>query len=388
MLQTREYRGLGLMSGSSLDGIDIAFCRFLVRSGQTGQTFPLVVDEWEMPAAETRPFDPSWRRRLRELPAGSARELALAHVEFGQLLAHEVTAFLAAHPVRPSYIASHGHTIFHWPERGATLQIGDGGALAARTGLPVVCDFRSQDVALQGQGAPMAPIAERLLFDGYDLFLNLGGIANISSGLGGEWRAYDVAPANQVLDRLAQQEGKAFDENGRLAASGQLLEPLLAQLDDLPYYRRPFPKSLDNSFSSEEVWPLLAAAPGSWADRSHTYCEHLARQIARSVRELAGQAAARMLVTGGGAFHAFLVDRLRVHCGPVEVIVPEARIVAFKEAALMALAGMLRLEGLPNFLPSVTGAGRASVGGAWYAGSEGAAAIFEPVDDSPEPPRH
>ena len=364
------YHVLGMMSGSSLDGLDLALCRFDLDRAAANP-----IADWSILRAATLPFNRQWKDRLQELPGASAGMLAEAHAAFGRYLAELARPFLATCEPLPDLLASHGHTLFHDPTRGYTFQLGDGAALSAKTGIPVASDFRTQDIALGGQGAPLAPLADRLLFPGYDFYLNLGGIANISAPLpDGSIIAFDIGGANQVLNRLVEPLDIPFDKGGRLAAAGELDEALLRKVDSLPYFEAPYPKSLGNAWVRETLLPLYLSATTSLADKLHSACVQLAGQVARAIRQIREREglwkpAFRMLVTGGGAFNGFLVARIEEACREqmaLELVVPDAELVSFKEAALMALMGVLRLEGLPNCLSSATGATKDSVGGALH----------------------
>lgn len=358
-------KALGLMSGSSLDGLDMAFCEFQFENG--------VVKSWQIVQAETLPYSEAWQDRLRHLPQASGRELLLAHAHFGHLMGELVHVFLQKHQLQPDFIASHGHTIFHVPKEKMTLQIGDGSAIAAVTGYPVVCDFRSMDVALGGQGAPMAPIADRYLFSAYDFMLNLGGIANITANINGKYIAFDIGGANQVLNKLVQPLGLEYDAGGKLAASGTLNEALLQQADALPYHQEAYPKSLGNDWVQEQLIPIYTQFDAPVADKLHTACVQIARQTAKDIAQIIQKEQFtkknyRLLATGGGAFNDFQMQCFREACQPlsIEIVVPDAAIIGFKEAAMIALAGLLRLKNIPNYIASVTGATRDAIGGAVY----------------------
>ena len=407
------YKVIGLMSGSSLDGLDLAYVH-LQEKAATGKG----PKSWEYTLVHTAcyAYPEFWQRRLAEAPGLSALEYQLLHAEYGQYLGEQVLRFIEEFGLhfQVQLIASHGHTAFHWPARRMTAQLGDGAALAAVTRINVVSDLRSMDVALGGQGAPIVPIGERWLLPGYDLFLNLGGIANVSrhegvgagaagsgavaesgSGAGG-FVAFDVCPANRVLNSLAALEGRAFDEDGALAGSGRVDTGLLAQLNALPYYNMTWPKSLANEFGTETVLPLVRAAMDkglATADALRTYVEHIAQQVGRAVGMLARGAGAgvgvgagaasgadpgagvvaRLLATGGGAHNGFLISRLRDELSVigVEIVVPDAQLTDYKEALVMALIGVLRWREENNVLASVTGASRDSIGGAVWIGQEG-----------------
>ena len=357
------YRAIGLMSGSSLDGLDIVFAEFHENAGKWNF-------EWK--AVDCYAYTEEWQKRLRHATSLNAFDYQLLHVEYGHYLGREVNRFIDQYDLQyqVGLIASHGHTSFHLPSRGMTAQLGDGAAIAAETGLPVVSDLRAMDVALGGQGAPIVPIGERLLLGDYQYFLNLGGIANLSRN-GDPYLAFDVCPANRVLNELAAELGLAYDPAGAHAASGKLLPGLLEQLDQLGYYRETGPKSLANEFGTDTVLPLVKAQGAPVADLMRTYVEHIAGQIARSVAGLQADPSAapsKMLVTGGGAFHAFLIERLREKLAPanVELALPDNNLIQYKEALIMALIGILRWREEVNVYSSVTGARRDSVGGAMW----------------------
>lgn len=370
-MKSEVYHIIGLMSGTSLDGLDIAFCRFEFKEGRW---------IYQIIEAETVSYSDSWRMRLQQLDCQTAGELALADAELGHLMGGMVQSFIERHGISPLFIASHGQTIFHQPGRRLTTQIGKGAAIAAETGLPVVCDFRSLDVALGGQGAPLVPIGDRLLFPDYDYCLNLGGFANISYEQGNHRIAYDICPANLVLNALSGEAGEPFDENGEMARSGSLLPALLESLNNLPFYHHPPPKSLGKEWVDEHIWPLfneflnhesrgmrhkgtrIAYRASRIADLLNTFTEHIAIQVARNSGT---DRAKKLLITGGGALNTYLVERIRHHSAP-EVVLPDLQTIQFKEALIFAFLGLLRWRGEANALASVTGARRDNIGGAVY----------------------
>ncbi|RPE13010.1 anhydro-N-acetylmuramic acid kinase [Chitinophaga lutea] len=359
------YNVIGLMSGSSLDGLDIAF----VELSEVGGTWTYVIRH-----AECRDYTPEWVEALKGAINLPAREYQLLHSRYGRHIGGEVMDFIARHNLdhKVHFIASHGHTTFHIPEEHTTSQLGCGAAIAAVTGLPVISDLRAMDVALGGQGAPIVPIGEKLLFGGYDYWLNLGGIANISARDGDLFRAFDICPANRVLDALAAALGKAYDENGALAAGGVTDAKLLQELNSQPYYSQPFPKSLANDFGTDVLLPLIARHTLSVQGKLRTYVEHIAAQTAAAAQSLpvAKEGPKKLLVTGGGAFNACLVKSITEQLAPlgIEVLVPDAQTAAYKEALVMALIGALRWRQQPNVLASVTGASRDSVNGTLWLG--------------------
>ena len=310
------YRALGLMSGSSLDGLDLAFAEFQCEGQQW---------QYRIEAADCYPYTPEWRERLRLATKLNAHEYLQLHVDYGHFLGQSVNCFIQEKQLdyRVGLIASHGHTTFHDPSAKLTAQLGDGAALAAITRLPVITDLRSMDVALGGQGAPIVPIGERLLFSQYEYFLNIGGIANLSIAIE-LYRAFDVCPANRVLNALAETMGHSMDEDGAIARSGMMRQELLVQLNQLDYYQRTGPKSLANEYGTEVILPLLLNAGHSIPDLLATYTEHIAWQVAASFKQ-ANVQPGRLLTTGGGAFNKYLMERITDQLQPmgIEPIVPE-----------------------------------------------------------------
>ena len=345
---------VGLMSGTSLDGIDLAACRF--ERQDSGYRYELL-------AAETYAYSPDWEDRLRHLHSASAEEIFETDAALGTLYGHHLKEFIGSLKIRPQLIASHGHTLFHQPGKGFTTQIGSGAHIAAVTGIDTVCDFRSKDVALGGQGAPLVPVGDHFLFAGYEACLNLGGIANISLLSEGKRKAFDICPVNMALNELALRTGVPFDKNGTLAASGNLLPDLLEQMNNLSFYQQTGAKSLGREWYSLHFAPLLEN--GSPADLSRTVCEHIAVQINKIM--LALPAGAKVLTTGGGAFHQFLIERME-NTGNSHYVIPEKELIMFKEAIVFAFLGALNYWGRVNVFDSATGSVKQHVGGAMYRG--------------------
>lgn len=348
---TNELYIIGLMSGTSLDGLDIAYCRFFYE----GESI-----RYELLAAETTAYPDEWARRLSSLDTSSALEYALADVELGRYFGRCVQYFRARHPGRVDYIASHGHTIFHQPQRALTTQIGDGDAIAAETRLPVISRFRNLDVALGGQGAPLVPIGDKMLFSNYDACLNLGGFSNISFEAGGRRVAFDVSPCNMALNMLSAMNGKSYDMDGLMAHSGNVVDVLLSQLQSLEYYALPAPKSLGREWFVETFQPLLLNDAISVEDRLCTVVEHVALQVSSVLSQ---HQLRTMIVTGGGAKNAYLVERFKALAPHCQITVPDVLVVDYKEALIFALLGYLRVLGNTNTLRSVTGAVADSIGG-------------------------
>lgn len=357
-----QYKVIGLMSGSSLDGLDLAYVHFEESGGQ-----------WHFEIRETDciSYSSALRERLSGAAALSAREYLLLHTEYGHYLGTAVNNFIEKYGLayQVQLVASHGHTSFHLPEKQMTAQLGDGAALAAVTGIHTITDFRGTDIALGGQGAPVVPIGEKLLFGEYDLFLNIGGIANISTKLPAP-AGFDVCPANRILNLLAQDTEKGYDEDGVLASGGSVQDQLLNELNGFAYYRKPFPKSLSNDFGLKEIFPLIEKANLSREDALRTYTEHIAMQVADAINSLPpaghGAASLQLLITGGGAHNRFLLERIKKFLAGkyIEPVVPSKELVDYKEALVIALMGALRWREEENVLSSVTGSARNNINGA------------------------
>lgn len=338
-----EYTALGLMSGSSLDGVDLAFCRFF----EDGQSW-----QYRIVFAETFSYPDEWKQFLKNsLHAGGA-ELLEMDVEFGNYLGDLINKFLKQHQIKPDLIAIHGHTLFHQPARSFSFQLGSGRAVAIKTGIETISDFRNKDILLGGQGAPLVPIGDEMLFGRYDFCLNIGGIANISFAENGNRVALDVCPANQLLNYLSLQLGKPFDKGGEIARKGQFIPALFDLLNAHWFYRSGFPKSLNNETVQTEFIPLVDNFEASVEDKMFTVVKHIAFQIAQTGK---GHSSGKILATGGGAHNKFLMEMIRKE-GGFELFIPKAQLVDFKEALIFAFMGVLRHLGRTNCLASATGA--------------------------------
>ncbi len=342
-------RSIGLMSGTSVDGLDVCCATFTREDGQWRYTIDCA-REYEYPE--------DLRRKLsREVQKMSALEFVAFHSAYGRFLGERVNDFMARFHIRPDIIASHGSTVFHQPEKKIMFQIGDGAAIAAVTGIPTVSDFRRLDIMLGGQGAPLVPIGDNLLFGRYDYCLNIGGFSNISFREGEKRVAFDISPVNYVINRCVRLVGLEMDRDGEIAASGEVNVELLGRLNALDYYFRPWPKSLGREWVERNVFPLMDASGLPLKDLLRTYYEHCALQLAKVTRP--GRS---MLVTGGGAYNKFLIQRMEALCG-CRMVIPEPAIVEFKEALIFAFLGVLYMADVPSCLSSVTGASRDSIGG-------------------------
>lgn len=358
------YKVIGLMSGSSLDGLDICYTFLKETRG-----------EWsfDIQEADCIAYDTEITEELLHARQLSVSDFLKLHTRYGRYIGEQVNEFINKYSLQHKvhFIATHGHTVFHEPDNKTSFQIGDGATIAAVTGLPVISDLRSLDVALGGQGAPIVPIGDKLLFGDFDYWLNIGGIANITVKQGESMLAFDVCPANQILNALAEQEGKLMDEEGNFAKQGKLLVDVFSQLNAEAYYKIQPPKSLSNEAAKELIFPHLMQSPHDNKDMLHTVVAHIASQVAEVVKKYPPQKEqAQMLITGGGAFNNFLVEQITEALAPlqVHVVVPYEQVVKFKEALVMALIGTLRWREENNVLSAVTGASKDTISGALWMG--------------------
>ncbi len=348
------YYVVGVMSGTSLDGLDMAFCRFIRENSQ-----------WSYKVLGTHYIDYTNQQveLLKEAYTCSGRRLQEIDVEFGRFIGEQVLKFVESFDMLVDLISSHGHTVFHEPSKGYTLQIGSGAHIANVSGITTVCGFRDLDVALGGQGAPLVPIGDEMLFGDYDACINLGGFANISYSSVGNRIAYDVCPLNFVLNFLSQKTGLPFDNNGDLASEGSVIGDLMGQLNDLIHYSQDPPKSLGQEWVEKNVFPILRQYHKlSIEDLLATYTSHAAFQIAKSFDGFLGD---KILVTGGGAYNKYLLELIRDFSNKT-IIIPSKELIDFKEALVFAFLGVLRSQNEINTLASVTGAKTNSTGGVIY----------------------
>ncbi len=338
------YNVIGVMSGTSLDGIDLAHIQFHKNSYKW--TF-------EVLESETVSYNNEWVDTLKSAVDFSAVELKKTNHDYTKYLASVISSFIKKHTIENlDAVCSHGHTILHQPEKGITLQIGNLPAISSMIGQVVVCDFRVQDVLFGGQGAPLVPIGDRILFPQYDYCMNLGGFSNVSYEENGKRIAFDISPLNTVLNFYANQLGLDYDDKGAISRSGKINHSLLGELNELPYYHRKHPKSLGFEFVKETILPLIEKFKINTEDKLRTFTEHAAMQIALALPNKKGS----LFITGGGAYNNFYIERIQKHLPDVTIIIPEVKILEFKEALIFALLGILKLREENNVLSSVTGA--------------------------------
>ncbi len=331
---------IGLMSGTSLDGLDICYVRFDTENP----------DHYKIIQAETIEYTDQWREKLKKAYTYPAKELAFLDAELGKYFGHQVNAFISRNKInKVDLIASHGQTVFHNPPKGYTTQIGHGSYINIITKIKTLSDFRYQDVALGGEGAPLVPIGDKLLFPDYKYCLNLGGFANISIQENEHIKAFDICPVNIVMNHYMQKIGKSFDKDGIMASKGKVNTDLLNKLNALPEYQSSSPKSFGWEIVEQKIIPLIDSYHIDTEDILRTYVEHVAMQIANKV------STGKMLVTGGGAFNIFLMKKIKAF-STADVIIPDPVLIDYKEALIFALLGVLKDMGRINILSEVTGA--------------------------------
>lgn len=354
MQTLKTYPIIGLMSGTSGDGLDIAYCDFVYNGTWT----------YSVPHSITIPFPEELAHPISNSHLLSGEELRLLDVDLGRWMGEEVKNFCLNSHLTPIAISSHGHTVFHRAELKNTLQIGNAWSMHVASGLPVINDFRMLDVQLGGQGAPLVPIGDMHLFSEYDYCLNLGGIANISFQNGDQRDAYDVSPFNLLLNYYAGKKGLPYDDGGELARRGKAIPELVAQLNDLPFYKKTGGRSLGRENMEKDFIPLLQSQDAAVEDILATLTEHYTYQISQIMK---GQKQKSLVITGGGAYHRYFVEKLADALkDKVDIIIPDKTIIDFKEALIFGFIGVLKIRGEVNCLSSVTGASRDSIGGVIY----------------------
>ncbi len=340
------------MSGTSMDGVDITFCEFIYENNKW--TF-------DIKEAKTIPYDNNWTVRLSQLHKQPIHLYPKTDAFYGRYLGKITKQFIDENNLEVDFISSHGHTIFHQPENGFTAQIGCGAGINAETNLPVINNFRTIDVQLGGQGAPLVPIGDKYLFSEYNACLNLGGFANIS--FKETSKAFDICPCNMVMNLLANEIDLPFDNEGEIAANGIINNELLLAFNNIDFYKKQGAKSLGIEWVNNQFLPILNGFENILlADKMATLSEHIAMQIAAVLNTNNIES---VLVTGGGAFNSVLINNIQ-NKTKTEIIIPNSKIINFKEALIFAFLGVLRIRNENNILKTVTGAKTDSMGGALY----------------------
>ena len=333
------------MSGTSLDGLDLAFCKFTDD------------DKYEIVSFQSVPYPEDIALLHKTVHESEGEDLKNTETYYSDFVAQELVRFINGLEQEPQFIACHGHTVFHQPERKMTFQMLNGHIVLEHTGITTIFDFRSLDIALGGNGAPLVPIGDKNLFSEWDGCLNIGGIANISTDYNGQRRAFDICPANIVLNKLANEQDLPFDKDGNLARNGIINEQLLNNLNDLDFYKLFEAKSLGLEWIEDHFLPRLHGY--NFQERITTCTEHMAIQIANSIEKLGAR---RILCTGGGVFNNYLIERIKAHTDTL-IHRPDRNLIEAKEALIFAYLGKLRLENKVNVLASFTGAKNDSCSG-------------------------
>lgn len=347
----KKYFVIGVMSGTSLDGIDIVFC-----------SFEFVSQKWNYKIinAETVPYSKSWQKKLIDANNLNALNFVELHKSYGQFVGKEINNFIKKNKInKVDFISSHGHTIFHQPNKHITFQLGDGSVIAATTQITTISDFRSLDIALGGQGAPLVPVGDKLLFPEFDFCLNLGGFANISVNENKKRIAFDICPVNIIINLLTNTINKAYDKDGEIAKNGKINKELLQELNNIDFYHSPYPKSLGKEWLNAEFIPILNKYNLSVNDKLRTIYEHISSQITYITNKKSDK---NIIITGGGTYNKFLMDLIKIKSRN-KIIIPNDEIINFKEALIFAFLGVLRYEKKINCLSSVTGAKVDNIGG-------------------------
>ncbi|WGD35244.1 anhydro-N-acetylmuramic acid kinase [Olleya sp. YS] len=342
MIKTK-YDVIGVMSGTSLDGIDLAYISFIKN------------DNWNFKIihAKTISYPEHWVKKLKHLTGFSQSELSKIDKDYTNYLAQIINQFIQKHQITSiDAVCSHGHTALHQPQNGITKQIGNLPQLATLVKQTVVCDFRVQDVEFGGQGAPLVPIGDKLLFNKYDWCLNLGGFANISAEINNNRIAFDICPVNIVLNKYVENLGLNYDDKGNIAKSGKLNIQLLNKLNSLSFYSQIPPKSLGLEWVEQKIFPLINSCNINTEDILHTFIKHIAFQITNIINQTEKTS---VLTTGGGVFNVFLIDEIQ-KLTDNQIVIPSNKIIEFKEALIFGFLGVLKLRGETNCLKSVTGA--------------------------------
>ena len=350
-----NYHVIGVMSGSSLDGLDIAFCHFKKKEKKW---------EFKILKAHTIPYSKKWKENLSTAHQRNAYDFIKLHKEYGKFIGLKINNFLndCDETRHIKLVSSHGHTIFHKPDEHITFQIGDGATIAATTKITTISDFRSMDVALGGQGAPLVPVGDELLFNEYDYCLNFGGFANISFNKDNKRIGYDLCPVNIIINHLTNIINKDYDKNGEMARQGIVNKKLLGELNNIEYYSYQPPKSLGKEWLETGFLPIINKYDIKLVDKLRTIYEHIAIQITQASKKKEQKS---ILLTGGGTHNKFLVELIKKQTHH-RIIIPDKIIIDFKEAIIFAFLGVLRLRNEINCLSSATGAKYDNFGGVIY----------------------
>ncbi len=349
-----DIRVIGMMSGSSLDGLDIADCTF----SSLGNSFSYFIN-----TAQTLEYPEDLKKSLTIASSLSSIQLTELNKQYSSWISEQLNNIIEDKD-SIQLIGLHGHTVFHEPKKGFSLQLGDGAIISSKTNIATVTDFRNADIAAGGQGAPLSPKGDLDLFSEYDGFLNLGGISNFSFKMKDDSiLGYDICPFNLALNELAERVGLNYDKDGKLASKGVLIESLFEELNSIPFYADKKPKSIDRIWYEKEFQPILKKYYNSsrLEDIIHSVCQHQKKQIADVLNYYLSEGK-QILFSGGGTNNSFFIESLKSQV-KAEIIIPETEIVDYKEAIIFAYLALLRALNKTNCIAKVTGAEKDSIGG-------------------------
>jgi anhydro-N-acetylmuramic acid kinase len=338
----KKFKCIGQMSGTSVDGVDLVCAEFWEENSKWN---------YEILKSDSISYSELWKNKLKNSHLISAEELYILSFKYGEYLGKLIKDF-SKNIDNISLAATHGHTVFHQPEKGISVQIGNGYAIRQQIDFPLVCDFRSADVAKGGQGAPLVPIGDELLFSEFDVCVNIGGFANLSYQENNKRLAFDICPANFVLNHYANFLGKDFDDKGQIAKSGKASNELIEKLNKLNYYHQQPPKTLGREWLEKNFFGITENYSDNIPDLLSGLTEHIAIQISKSF----SQNSEKILLSGGGVYNDFLIERIRFHAKSKKIIIPDDKIIDFKEALIFAFMGLLRFQNKINIYKSYSGA--------------------------------
>jgi anhydro-N-acetylmuramic acid kinase len=347
----KDFYSIGLMSGSSLDGLDLCYSKISSKDENC---------HFEIIASETIPYDNDVYEKLKKVREISSLDLHFFDIELGKLFGAYCNSFIGKNNIKQiDAVSNHGHTVFHYPEKGLTLQIGNNNWIAKMTNIPIFGNLRMRNITHGGQGAPIVPIADKYLFSEFDNCINLGGISNITIKKGTNLKSFDIGICNQLLNYLCNLIDKKYDQNGDIAATGTINLELLNALEKIPFYQIQPPKSIDNGMLKETVLPIFDSYKDSVPNLLATAAEHIAIEISKYLEK-----DSKTIITGGGAYNSFLISRIQ-SISNAKITIPNPKIIEFKEALAMSFMALRSIENRPNTLSNTTGSEKDCISGDW-----------------------
>ena len=338
----KDYYVIGLMSGTSIDGVDLVYVNFFFNKYWSFKILKF----------KTYDYDKDWQNILKNLIDKDQNSIKLIDKNYTKLLSKYILRFIEEFSIKKiDFVSSHGHTALHDPSNSITYQIGNLKELTNYTGLKVICDFRVEDIKLGGQGAPLVPVGEKYIFPEYDTLINIGGFANITIKSNNNLIAYDICPVNIVFNHLSNLINLKYDDKGKISSSGKINLELFNHLQSIDYYKQVSPKSLGVEWVKEVIFPIInnfLEIPVE--DLLNTFSKHFAFQIANNIKS-----SNKTLITGGGAYNDYLIQNI-IDLTESEIIIPSSEIIEYKEALIFGFLGVLKDLNINNCYSSVTGA--------------------------------